>query len=157
MFVVALELILLLTYLWFPPLITKVTDTTNQNISQSNSQITPRPSTEQRTQSSREEGGIIREDGRKRFLNANTFFQINNGRFTADKDGFKLLLTSYLLDNDSKIRQLYNNDKDRLWNKMLELNPNEFKRFIESNQSISIDSNNPSQKKVFDNLLIYSE
>lgn len=126
---------------------------------ESDNSNTGRPARQPSHQPDANEVSPIREDGGQGFLIAETFLRDNRGELIPSKDGFKDLLTSYLLKN-TEVRRIYQSDKNRLWEKIIELNPNRERaimNFLDRYPSFSIEVNNPYQKGLLDNLIIYSK
>jgi hypothetical protein len=107
-----------------------------------------------------ERGNVIREAGGRGFLVADTFVRMNQGKSVAGREGFKILLTSYLISNSLKTVRIYGGDKNNLWDNIMKLNPGkeqEIAGFCKSNPQFTIEVKNKFQKRILDNLLIYSE
>ena len=93
------------------------------------------------------------------FLNTQAFLEKNKGKAVKNMEEFKEILSNYLFENDDEVTQIYENDRVKLWNKILELNtnsPNVISDYCKKNQDFKIE-NSQEQQNILKDLVIYTK
>jgi len=101
----------------------------------------------------------IRVDNGKRkgFLRESAFLEKEEGKIVSSEADIKEALTSYLFESSPEVQELYKNNKEDLWNKIIELNPSSNRKigeYIKAKVSFKIE-NKRDQQDMLKELVVF--